>query len=59
MATYNGRYYQLATATCEPKPVQKPHPPLVIGGSGEQLTLRVVARHAASWNFAGGSVEEF
>jgi F420-dependent oxidoreductase-like protein len=59
VATYDGRYYPLAAATCEPKPVQKPHPPFVIGGSGEQLTLRVVARHAAIWNFAGGSVEEF
>ena len=34
VATYDGRYYRLAAATCEPKPVQKPHPPFVIGGSG-------------------------
>jgi F420-dependent oxidoreductase-like protein len=59
LTTFAGRYYQLQEARREPKPVQKPHPPFVIGGSGEQLTLRVVAKHANIWNFAGGSVEEF
>ncbi len=39
--------------------MQRPGPPFVIGGSGEQLTLRVVARYADVWNFAGGSVEIF
>lgn len=56
---FNGRYYQLKEARCEPKPVQKPHPPFVIGGSGEQLTLRIVARYADVWNFAGGPVDTF
>ena len=56
---FDGRYYQLADARCEPKPVQRPYPPFVIGGSGEQLTLRVVARHADIWNYTGGSVDEF
>lgn len=56
---FEGRYYQLKEARCEPKPVQKPHPPFVIGGGGEQLTLRVVARYADIWNFAGGPVEDF
>jgi len=56
---YDGRYYQLQEARCEPKPVQKPYPPFVIGGSGEQLTLRVVAQHANIWNFAGGTVDTF
>src|SRR5437899_2819737 len=41
--TFNGRYYQLTDARCEPKPVQKPRPPLVIGGAGEKRTLRAVA----------------
>jgi hypothetical protein len=58
-ANFNGKYYQLRDALCEPKPVQKPYPPFVIGGSGEQLTLRVVAKYANIWNFAGGSVETF
>jgi F420-dependent oxidoreductase-like protein len=57
-ADYDGRYYQLREARCEPKPVQRPHPPFVIGGSGERLTLRVVARHADIWNFTGGPAEE-
>lgn len=56
---FDGRYYQLKDARSEPKPVQKPWPPFVIGGSGEQLTLRVVATHADIWNYAGGTVEEF
>lgn len=56
---FNGKYYQLQEARCEPKPVQRPYPPIVIGGSGEQLTLRVVARHADIWNFVGGSTETF
>jgi len=59
LTTFEGRYYQLKAARREPKPVQKPYPPFVIGGSGEQLTLRVVAKHANIWNFAGGTVEEF
>jgi F420-dependent oxidoreductase-like protein len=58
-ANFDGRYYQLKNARCEPKPVQKPYPPFVIGGSGEQLTLRIVAQYASVWNFAGGSVEQF
>jgi F420-dependent oxidoreductase-like protein len=56
---FDGRYYQLKEARSEPKPVQKPYPPFVIGGGGEQLTLRVVARHADVWNFSGAEVEEF
>ena len=57
--TFEGRYYQVQDARCEPKPVQKPFPPFVIGGSGEKLTLRVVAQYADVWNFSGGPVEEF
>jgi F420-dependent oxidoreductase-like protein len=49
-ATFDGRYYQLRDALCEPKPVQRPHPPLLIGGGGEQRTLRVVAKYADEWN---------
>jgi alkanesulfonate monooxygenase SsuD/methylene tetrahydromethanopterin reductase-like flavin-dependent oxidoreductase (luciferase family) len=58
-ANFNGKYYQLKDARCEPKPIQKPYPPFVIGGSGEKLTLRIVAQYASIWNFAGGTVEDF
>lgn len=56
---FDGKYYQLKDARSEPKPVQKPYPPFVIGGSGEQLTLRVVATYADIWNATGSTVEEF
>jgi F420-dependent oxidoreductase-like protein len=59
VSSFEGTYYQLREARCEPKPVQKPHPPIVIGGSGPKRTLRAVARHAQHWNMAGGSVEDF
>ena len=56
---FDGRYYQLKEARCDPKPVQGPYPPITIGGGGEQLTLKVVARHADIWNAAGGTPEVF
>ena len=59
LTDFEGRYYQLKEARCEPKPIQKPFPPFVIGGGGEQLTLRIVAKYAQVWNFAGGPVETF
>lgn len=56
--TYTGKYYQTVRGNCDPKPIQKPHPPIWIGGGGEQLTLRVVAQYADYSNF-GGTAEEF
>jgi F420-dependent oxidoreductase-like protein len=56
--TFEGAHYQLADAIAEPKPVQQPHPPIWIGGSGRKRTLRIVARYADAWNMAGGSPTE-
>ena len=56
---FSGKYYQLTGAHCEPKGVQRPHPPIVVGGSGERRTLRTAARFAQHWNFVGGPPEEF
>jgi len=57
--SFKGSYYELTDAMCNPKPLQQPHPPICIGGSGEKRTLRTAARFAQHWNFVGGTVEQF
>jgi F420-dependent oxidoreductase-like protein len=52
---FDGRYYKMKDAIANPKPIQKPHPPIWIGASGE-TTLRLVARYADVWNGTGGEV---
>lgn len=51
---FKGRYYSVADALNNPKPVQKPHPPITIGGSGEKVMLRLVAKYADRWNCPAG-----
>jgi alkanesulfonate monooxygenase SsuD/methylene tetrahydromethanopterin reductase-like flavin-dependent oxidoreductase (luciferase family) len=54
---FDGTYHHLTGAFCNPKPVQQPQPPIVIGGRSTP-TLRVVAQHADVWNIPGGDIDD-
>ncbi len=54
---YQGRHYRLEETLCSPMPVSRPRPPILIGGSGERKTLRLVARYADACNIFGGPDE--
>src|SRR5204863_6985817 len=45
-----GKHYTVTDAICVPKPIQQPHPPIMIGGTGKRVLLRLVARYAYMWN---------
>jgi F420-dependent oxidoreductase-like protein len=54
---YEGKYFKLAETLCSPKPVQKPRPRILVAGSGEKKTLRIVARYADACNVRGMDIE--
>jgi F420-dependent oxidoreductase-like protein len=56
---FDGRHVRMAGASINPTPVQRPHPPFVIGGTGERRTIPLVARWAQHWNLGLVSSEEF
>ena len=59
VANFYGTHFQLRDARCEPKPVQRPHPPIAIGGTGPKRTLRAVARYAQHWNAISRTVDSW
>jgi F420-dependent oxidoreductase-like protein len=58
-ASFAGRHFQVADAVCEPKPVQKPHPPITVGGGGEKYTLKVTAQFADRFDFGYQPLEAY
>ena len=59
LTTFDGHYVRLTDARCEPKPVQRPHPPVTIGGRGRTRTLRTAARWAQQWNAITSDPQEW
>ncbi|MDQ4073770.1 MAG: LLM class flavin-dependent oxidoreductase [Thermoproteota archaeon] len=56
--SFEGKFYTVKSANCNPKPIQKPYPTIMVGGSGEKYLLKVVAKHADRYNLFFGSPKE-
>jgi F420-dependent oxidoreductase-like protein len=59
VTNFDGKYVKLTDALCEPKPLQRPHPPITIGGKGPKRTLRAAAQWAQQWNVIVSDVDEW
>jgi F420-dependent oxidoreductase-like protein len=57
-ASFEGKYYAIKEAICNPKPIQKPHPVIMVGGQGERYLLKTVAKHADRYNLFFGSSDQ-
>jgi F420-dependent oxidoreductase-like protein len=57
--SFSGDFYEAKGAICNPKPLQKPHPPIMIGGGGEKYTLKLAAEIGDIWDRWGASIEEY
>lgn len=55
---FTGRFYTLREARCDPKPIQRPHPPIIVGASQPKM-LRVAARHADEWNMPSTAPQDW
>ena len=59
-APFKGRYYQLEHPLCNPLPISEPHPPILVGGDGENTLLKLIARYADACNFhIGGPLPDY
>jgi len=57
-ASVEGKHHRVEGAVCSPKPVQRPHPPILIGGTGKRVTLRLTAEYAQAHNLPGGNPKQ-
>lgn len=57
-ASFEGKYYTIKNAKCNPKPIRKPHPPIWVGGGGKK-TLQLVAKYADGWNYGLCTYNEY
>lgn len=56
-ATFRGKHYSINGAICNPKPIQKPHPVVMVGGEGERYLLKIAAKHADRYNHPCGTIK--